>query len=316
MSEKENHFHQIRDKAEAKLAKMTPSEEVAARKTDELIHELQVHQIELEMQNEELRRTQLCLEEIKDRYMELYDFAPVGYFIFTCNGLIKEVNLTGSVFLGLTRQKLLSRGFGHFVVPGDLKLWDDYIACTLKNWEKQTCELMLKRDDGSMLFVRMDSIRMEAGEGTTEIRTAMTDITHHRLIGEEVRSVQEYTENVLDTVREPMIVVDEKLTVVSASHSFYHTFGVSPGESIGLCLYDIANGLWNIPKLRDLLENILPKHTKIENVEVMQKIPSLGCRKMILNARRIPGKEGKTQFLLLAMEDVTEHMPVRWIGGT
>ncbi len=278
------------------------SYEMKERYTDELIRD----QIMLEMKNEEHRKTQLTLEELNKRYIELYDFAPVGYLIFNCEGLIKEVNITGAMFLGLTCQKLLSCGFRHFVVPGDLNLWDRHILCTLNNWGKQSCELMLKREDGTTLFVQLDSIRMETTEGIPEIRTSMTDITH-RSLREEIRSVDDNTEKIIDTAREPMVMLDDNLRVASASNSFYQTFRLSPGETIGSCFYDIANCQWNIPKLRDLLENILPTQTKIIDIEVEHKIPSLGYRKLIMNARRIPGKEGKTQFILLAIEDVTER---------
>lgn len=164
---------------------------------------------------------------------------------------------------------------------------------------------MLKREDGYPFFVRLDSIRMETTEGIPEIRTAMTDITHRRL-REEVRSVHDYTEKIIDTNRETLIVLDENLRVTSASNSFYQTFHLSPGETVGSFFYNIAKSQWNIPKLRDLLESILQKQTKIKALKVEHEIPSLGYRKLLLNARRIPGKEGKTQFILLAMEDVTE----------
>lgn len=305
---KENSEHKLRREAEAKLAGAQSLYEMKERKTDEIIHELQVHQIELEMQNEELRRAQLALEEIKNRYVELYDFAPVGYFTITRDGMVREVNLTGAVFLGHTRQELINYRFGRFVVPGDRELWNRHILGTLNNWENQSCELMLRRYDGSTLFVRLDSVRMETPEGTPEIRIAMTDITHRRIREEDSRSVHDNTVNMIDNVREPLIVLDEKLKVVSASHSFYQTFGVSPGETVGSSFYDIGNRQWNIPKLRELLEYVLPKQTKIENIEMEHKIPSLGCRKIIMNARNIPGKEGKTQFILLAMKDVTEHL--------
>ncbi|MFZ3168499.1 MAG: PAS domain-containing protein [Candidatus Methanoperedens sp.] len=270
--------------------------------TDEPIHD----QAMLEMKNKEHIRAQFTLEELKKRYIELYDFAPVGYFIFNPEGLVKDVNFTGAVFLGLTCEKLFSCGFRRFVLPGDLKLWDHHILCTLNNWEKQSCELMLKRDDDYSLFVRLDSIQMETMEGITEIRTVMTDITHHRL-REEVRPVHDYTEKIIDTVREPLIVLDGKLRVTSASNSFFQTFCLSPGETIGSCFYDIANRQWDRPKLRELLEKILPMQTKINDIEVEHEIPSIGYRKLIVNARRIPGKEGETKFILLAMEDVTEH---------
>lgn len=118
------------------------------------------------------------LEKVKNRYIELYDYAPVGYFTFTGDGMIREANLTGAVNLGVTRQEMINCGFRRFVAPGDLEQWDRHLSNTLKNWEEQTCELTLKRDDGSSLFVRLNSVQMETMDGKPDVRTAMTDITH------------------------------------------------------------------------------------------------------------------------------------------
>jgi PAS domain S-box-containing protein len=120
------------------------------------------------------------LEESKKRCIELYDFAPVGYFTFTRDGLVTEVNLTGSVLIGLTSQELMKRKFRSFVVPEDLELWDRHISSTLNSWDEQSCELTLRRENGSTAFVRLNSIRMETRDGTPEMRTAITDITHHK----------------------------------------------------------------------------------------------------------------------------------------
>jgi len=127
------------------------------------------------------------LEESKNRYIKLYDFAPVGYFTFTRNGLILEVNLTGGVLLGLRRQELMKREFRNFVVPEDLELLDRHISSALNNWDEQSCELTIKREDGSTLFVRLNSIQMETGKGTPEIFTAITDITQRKQIEEELQ---------------------------------------------------------------------------------------------------------------------------------
>lgn len=119
------------------------------------------------------------LEEIKNRYIELYDFAPVGYFTFTDKGLIKEANLTGGVLLRLAHKDLMKQEFRSFVVPEDLELWDRHILKTLHSWDEHSCELTIIGKDESTLQVRLNSIRMETKDGEPEIRTAMTDITHH-----------------------------------------------------------------------------------------------------------------------------------------
>ncbi|MBI5687457.1 MAG: PAS domain-containing protein [Verrucomicrobia bacterium] len=132
-----------------------------------------------------------------------------------------------------------------------------------------------------------------------------TDITHLRAAS----TARDFAENIVNTVREPLMVLDAAFKVVSASHSFYETFRASERDTVGHSLYEIGNRQWNIPRLRELLETVLPKNTFFEDFVVEHEFPKLGRRKMLLNARRIPGKAGETQLILLAMEDVTERAP-------
>jgi len=136
------------------------------------------------MQNEELKRTQVALEESRDKYLDLYDFAPTGYFTLTPGGQIIEVNLAGAALLGVERPKLVRRGLGRFVAPDDRDRWDQHLVRALHSDEKQTCELTLKREDGSTFYARLESIRLdrpahEAGDGGTGpmMRVAMSDIS-------------------------------------------------------------------------------------------------------------------------------------------
>jgi PAS domain S-box-containing protein len=116
----------------------------------------------------------------------------------------------------------------------------------------------------------------------------------------------EYAESIVDTVREPLIVLDTDLKVISANHSFYQTFKTKPEETERQLIYNIGNQQWNIPKLRELLEEILPKNTSFDNYEVEHDFPQLGKRTMLLNARRIPRAPAKPRIILLAIEDITE----------
>ncbi len=115
----------LRVAAEALLA-ATPAQP-AAQPLEELLHELRVHQIELEMQNEALRQTQRYLEESRDRYADLYEFAPVGYLALTPEGVIEAINLTGAALLGLERKELLHRAFSTCVVPADQARWAAHV---------------------------------------------------------------------------------------------------------------------------------------------------------------------------------------------
>jgi|GEM_PF-534115 len=176
-----NNKNALRDPAEDQLGK-SPGlhSELKDRTPEEIIHELQVHQIELEMQNEELKRVQLELEHAKDNYQDLYDFSPVGYFTLTSKGIIKEVNLTGAALLGMLRPQLPQMRFTHFVAPESQDRWYSHIMSVIKHDHNQDCDLMLKRDDGSLFPAHVESVRVgepvEPG-GVHLVRMAIIDIT-------------------------------------------------------------------------------------------------------------------------------------------
>src|SRR6187455_2799512 len=124
-----------------------------------------------------------------------------------------------------------------------------------------------------------------------------------------VEDVQNYAQNIVDTVREPLLILDATLRVQSANRAFYHTFHVSPGETEGRLIYELGNGQWDIPDLRRLLEDIVPKSSVFNDFELAHTFPVIGRRVMLLNARKLQaGHHG--ELLVLAMEDVTERRRV------
>ena len=124
---------------------------------------------------------------------------------------------------------------------------------------------------------------------------------------EQVKESRDYAEAIVETVREPLIVLDENLHVKTANRSFYQTFQTSPGETEGRLIYELGNNQWDIPELRKLLEEILPKNTSFQDLEIEHEFPAIGRRTMRLNARRIAQRGNGTQMILLAIEDVTER---------
>jgi len=144
----------------------------------QLIQELQVHQIELEMQNEELRRVQLELEESRSKYFSLFDLAPVGYFTLDERELIREVNLAGAELLGTDRRYLIKRKFSHFITRESQDVF--YLHCkeALRTKKKQTCELRLRRKDSSDFYAGLLGISCQDPEGNfSDLRIAVTDMT-------------------------------------------------------------------------------------------------------------------------------------------
>ncbi len=120
----------------------------------------------------------------------------------------------------------------------------------------------------------------------------------------------EYADSTINTIREPLIVLDQDLKVVSASRAFYRVFMVNPQETVGQLIYDLGNHQWDIPKLRELLETILPQKTTFDNYEVEHDFTTIGRRIMLLNARQIQRGLGKERIILLAIEDITERKAV------
>ncbi|HSW88386.1 MAG TPA: PAS domain-containing protein [Candidatus Saccharimonadales bacterium] len=116
-----------------------------------------------------------------------------------------------------------------------------------------------------------------------------------------------YIRTVVDTLREPFLILDEELQVLSANKTFYSFFQVIPKETEGKRVYDLGNGQWNIPKLKILLEDILPKNTYFEDFKVEHNFPKIGKRIIILNARRIYRTGEDRPIMLLAMEDITKQ---------
>ena len=168
----------LRDDAEKQFAHSPYSSPNLTGQTQEkLIHELGVHQIELEMQAEQLRAAHLALEESRDKYLDLYEFAPLGYLTLTNKALITEVNLSGAALLGVERSRLVNHGLGRFIAPKDQEVWDQYFIKVQQHGEKQTCTLTIKRGDGSMFPARLEGIRINESDGTITIRIALSDIT-------------------------------------------------------------------------------------------------------------------------------------------
>ena len=213
--EKESGERLLRDAAEEKQGRsFDPSSKMKEKTPEELLQELQVHQIELEMQNEELRKSQLSLEESRQRFADLYDFAPVGYFTFTPDALIKEVNLTGATLLGVARQKLVNHRIRRFIAPSDFDLWDQHFLSVLHEGEKQTCDLTLRREDGSTFYAGLESIRVEVSRGVFEVHATITDITERKRVEEALRASEEHYRVLFEEALDGICIADAETGII------------------------------------------------------------------------------------------------------
>jgi PAS domain S-box-containing protein len=125
-----------------------------------------------------------------------------------------------------------------------------------------------------------------------------------------VEELQHYAESIVETIRQPLLVLDGELKIILANRYFYSTFEVNPDETLGCFIYDLGNKQWDIPRFRGLLETILPQMTTFDNYEVEHDFATIGRRIMLLNARQIERVLGKERIILLAIEDITERKQV------
>ncbi len=164
----------------------------------------------------------------------------------------------------------------------------------------------------------LNARQIQRGSGKERIiLLAIEDITERKGIEKELVVIKkstddalEYAESIINTVREPLIALDQDLRVVTVSRSFYEFFKVKPEETVGQLIYDLGNHQWDIPKLRELLEDILPQKASFDNYEVEHDFSTIGRRIMLLNARQIQRGLGKERIILLAIEDITERKEI------
>jgi len=197
----------LREQAEKLLSgKKTP---MPPQDTVKVLYELEVHQIELEMQNETLQQSQTTLIASQKKYADLYDFAPIGYFTFDRMGLMTQVNLTGASLLGIERGLLSNKPFSLFVAAASRDTFHRHYRGVLRTGSTDTCELLLTRKGGTSFYASVQSAPVRDAEGNlTGVRSAVSDITEGKHAGELLQKaydeleqrVQERTAELSDAV--------------------------------------------------------------------------------------------------------------------
>jgi PAS domain S-box-containing protein len=180
----------LRERAETQFAKkaaLTPEhlEALSPEATRQILYELHVHQIELEMQNEELRESHLALDLVRARYFDLYDLAPVGYCTINGKGLIMQANLTAASLLCMTRSQLVKRPFSRFIHKQDQDLYYLNSKQLLENGESQSCELRMLKNDGTPFWVHLAVNTAQDPHGVPQLLAVLTNITERKRIEAE-----------------------------------------------------------------------------------------------------------------------------------
>jgi len=235
-----------------------------------------------------IQQRSLELRASEERFHNIISISTDGIVIVDGFGMILFVNPAAKSLFGRKAEELQGEQFGFPIVAGE------------------TTELDIADREGKRTIAEMRIVVTE-WEGKPAYLATLHDITERKQLEAGIQDAREYAENIVETVRRPLVVMDSDLIILSANQSFYSTFNVKAEETIGNFIYDLGNRQWDVPGLRALLEDSLRRDTGFNNYEVEHDFPGIGHRIIQLNARQISQKNIGSRIILLAMEDITER---------
>ena len=240
----DNNPEDLRMRAETSVRNARPDRDVSKLSEEDvrsLAHELQVHQAELEIQNEELRRAQIELQESRDKYVDLYDFSPVGYFTLDRKGMILEANLSGARLINRERRRLIRQPFALMISAEDHRVFFSHLQRVFQRPEKQTCELKLQDRGQQPIWVRLESIAAPDEEGRLETcRVAVSDVSEVKRAQDQVLMTQE---QVLSSMAEGVCVCDQMGVISFSNLAFERMFDYDQSELLEKNAFDLEDCL-------------------------------------------------------------------------
>lgn len=297
-------FSGLRKKAEKMLPEMEISEIPVNSIADaqRLITELQVHQIELELQNDELRQMQEQLTIEREKYADLYNFAPVAYFTFDEQDVILDLNLAAAELLGNERKFLLGHPLSPYITPDSLQTFIRHRQSTLETKTTQVCELTIRLRDGRIAYVHARTAALEAEPGEMRRwRSVMTDITTRKKQEENARYQAYLLENVFDAI----IATDNKLRITKWNRVAEQLYGWSEAEVIGRVIDEVCQTEF-LPNAQAQARDQLASQ-KFWRGELRQRRRNGGELWVIASVSRLEDAYGNSTGGVTINHDVTER---------
>jgi PAS domain S-box-containing protein len=299
----------LRKKAE-ELLKDSQSGPVGSKTEDgrdsmALVHELQVHQIELEMQNEELKRAKLESEDALAKYSDLFDFAPIGLFTIEQQGLIREVNMAGAALLGAVRCNMMNRDFRLFVAPKDRSRFDDFCKSAFETSIKQTCELILLRIGGPTARAVIEGIAAEDGSiSDRQLRIAVIDITDRKRMEDSLRNSEQRFKYAIDNFPNVFVIYDSDRNIKYINSKGLQILGLTEEEVVGRRDEELFPSKMidsYLPALKRAIETKLPQMLE------RTRAAKFGGQVVILNIIPLLNENGNVHQVLGITYDITER---------
>lgn len=223
---------QAEDRLRAKTGELHPP--LTREAMQRLVHELEVHQIELEMQNEELRQARDKVEKALAKYTDLYDFAPVGYATLSRDGVILATNLTGASLLDVERAELIGRRFAQFVTEAYRPVFTDFLGAVFTSRAKEVCEVALRNKEDRPIVVLVEALATTSGQ---ECRLALIDITGRRQVEEALRESEARMYQLAGMAVDAIVMLDDSGTVTFCNAAAERMFGCPATEITGLVFH-------------------------------------------------------------------------------
>jgi two-component system, chemotaxis family, CheB/CheR fusion protein len=315
LAETRDYLQSIQEQSEAANEELQASNEEVTSANEELQslnEELETSKEELESANEELTTVN---EEMANRNTELnrlnsdlvnfQNSAHLSIVLLGRDLTIRRFSAQAGKQFNLLATDI-GRPIGNVRHNLDLPDLETLIAEVLVSVRERERERELQDRQGHWYSLRVRPY-MTLDNKVDGAVLALVDIDTLKRTEQAIAAARDFAENTIETVREPLLVLDGELRVESANRSFYRVFRVAPAETIGRSIFDLGNRQWNIPRLRTLLEEILLQHTTLEDFDVEHTFEQLGRLSILLNARRIEDPARNTQRILLAIEDITER---------
>lgn len=256
-----------------------------------------------------------ALRRSADEVRDLYNHAPCGYQSLDGDGTIIAINDTELGWLGRRREEVVGRmKFTDLVTPASRQVFAETFPQFKATGRISDVEFELIRSDGSLMPVALSATAVFDAAGRFQhSRSTLFDITERRRLALATEQAKSYAESIVDTVREPLVILTRDLHVNSANRAFLQLFELAPDGAVGRHLPELGGGGWATPELLEALSEIVPSHTQLNEVQVTLNLPRLGRRTFLLNARKLHRPGNNTTMLLLAWEDVTARRAVEQV---
>src|SRR5271154_659569 len=251
-------------------------------------------------------KTEPLVEDIQNYAMNIVDTVREPLLILDATLRVRSANRAFYQTFHVSQEETENRliyelGNGQWDIPALRTLLEDIVP---KNSVFSDFELEHTFPVIGRRVMLLNARQLKAGNHGELVVLAMEDVTERRRAEADLKAIETYAQDIVDTVREPLLMLDTTLRVRSANRAFYQTFQVSSEETENRLIYELGNGQWDIPALRTLLEDIIPTSSVFNDFELEHTFPIIGRRVMLLNARKLQaGHHG--ELLVLAMEDVT-----------